>query len=154
MRYTILIALLVVTFVACKKDKFTTVPQIKFKSIKPDVWPGSNLNPNEGPILTIGLTDAEGDFGFQDNKDTSYVYVKNISIAPFKLDSLKFPVLTAIDRKNLNVDVSVNLRSVLAQSNRPRPKVDTLYFEVYVKDFAKNKSNVIKTDKPLFFVFE
>lgn len=153
MRYTLLIVVLGISFAACKKDKFTTVPQIKFKSIKPDFWSSSNLNPAEGPILTIGLTDSEGDFGPLDGKDTSYVYVKNISIAPFKLDSLKFPVLNGLNKKDLNVDVSVNIRSFLAQSNRPRPKIDTLFFEVYVKDFAKNKSNVIKTDA-LFFVVE
>jgi hypothetical protein len=153
MRYTLVIALFAISFAACKKDKFTTVPQIKFKSIKPNFWPASNLNPTEGPSLTIELTDSEGDFGFEDNKDTSYVYVKNISIAPFLLDSLKFPVLNGVNRKDLNVDISVNIRRFLAQSNRPRPKIDTLFFEVFVKDFAKNKSNVIKTDA-LFYVVE
>ena len=80
------------------------------------------------------------------------MYVKNKSIAPYKIDSLKFPQLTNLDTKNLNVDVSVMIRSVLANSGRPKPFVDTLYFEVYVKDFAKNKSNVIITTKPVYLV--
>ncbi len=50
------------------------------------------------------------------------------------------------------MDVNVLLRSVLVNSGRPRPFVDTLYFEVYVTDFAKNKSNVIKTDKPVYLI--
>lgn len=154
MRYTLLISILALLFIGCKKDKFTTAPQISFKSVKPDVWYSSNINPYEGPLLTIHLTDSEGDFGFANNKDTSYVYVKNITIPPYKIDSLKFPSLTSLNTKNLNVDVSVMIRSVLQGSGRPKPYVDTLYFEVYVKDFAKNKSNVITTDKPVYYVVQ
>ncbi|MCY7291203.1 MAG: hypothetical protein LH615_03380, partial [Ferruginibacter sp.] len=86
--------------------------------------------------------------------DTSYVYVKNIKVPPFKIDSLKFPVLTAISGSRLDADVEVNLRSVLAStytSGRPRPYTDTLQFEVYVKDFAKNKSNVLSVG-PVYFI--
>ena len=152
MRYTLLFTIAILGFTACKKDKYTSAPQISFKSIEPDVWDNSNLNPTAGPILKFHLTDAEGDFGFQNGKDTSYAYIKNITIPPYKIDSVKFPVLPNQIKKNLSVDVEVLIRSVLANSGRPRPYVDTLYFEVYVKDFAKNKSNVIVTDKPVYLV--
>ncbi|HMJ47440.1 MAG TPA: hypothetical protein VK498_08925 [Ferruginibacter sp.] len=152
MRIIIVIALLTVSFMGCKKDKFDTVPQIKYKSISPNVFPRSNVNSKEGPVLTINVKDAEGDFGFKTGTDTSYVYVKNITIAPFRIDSLKFPDLANAKRSNLDADVNVLIRSVLASSNRPnRPFTDTLYFEVYVKDFAKNKSNVI-TAGPVFYI--
>jgi hypothetical protein len=150
MRYCLLISILALGFVACKKDKFTSAPQISFKSINPDNWDNANLNSNEGPVITIHLTDSEGDFGFADGHDTSYAYVKNISIPPFREDSIKFPTLPNSIKKNLDVDVDLMIRRVLANSGRPRPFVDTLYFEVYVKDFAKNKSNVIRTEKPLY----
>jgi hypothetical protein len=154
MRYILIIAVLGLGFLGCKKDKFNTVPQITFKKISPDTWFTTNLDPTQGPILTFKLTDAEGDFGFNNNQDTSYVYVKNITVPPYKLDSLKFPVLTGFNRSNLQVDVEVNIRSVLASSyssGRPLPYVDTLQFEVYVKDFAKNKSNVIIAE-PLYYI--
>ena len=138
MRYTLIIVILGLLFWSCKKDKFTTVPQISFKSIDPNTLSSTSVDPASGPFLRFNLTDAEGDFS-----DTVYAYVKNISYAPFKLDSFAFPVLTGLDRKNLDVDVSVNIRSVLSKSTRPSPKIDTLKFEVYVKDNAKNKSNVI-----------
>lgn len=154
MRYTLVISILALFFIACKKDKYTSAPQISFKSVKPDVWYNSNLDPTQGPILTIELTDAEGDFGFNNGKDTSYVYVKNITIPPYKIDSLKFPNLPNLDTKNLKADVSVMIRSVLSNSGRPKPFTDTLYFEVYVKDFAKNKSNVITTTKPVYLVVD
>lgn len=152
MRYSLLISILVLSLVACKKDKYTSAPQISFESIKPDVWDVTNLDPTQGPILTFHLTDAEGDIGFNDNQDTSYIYVKNLTVAPYKTDSLKFPNLTGMNKKNLNVDVSVLIRSVLQPSSRPRPHVDTLFFELYVKDFAKNKSNVLTPDKPVYYV--
>lgn len=150
MRYSLLISIFALLFLGCKKDKYTSAPQISFKSISPDVWDNSNLNPNEGPVLTLHLTDAEGDFGFNDGKDTSYAYIKNITVPPYRTDSVKFPNLPSQIKSNLNVDVDVLLRSVLANSGRTRPFVDTLYFEVYVKDYAKNKSNVIVTEKPVY----
>lgn len=154
MRTTIVIALLAFFFSACKKDKFTSAPQIKYISVKPNVFYRSNLNPLEGPVLTINLKDAEGDFGFNTGKDTSYVYVKNITIPPFKIDSLKFPDLANAKRQNLDADIDVLIRNVLANSNQPnRPYTDTLYFEVYVRDFANNKSNVI-TAGPVFYITE
>jgi len=146
MRYTLIVVIIGLIFWGCKKDKFTTVPQISFKSIDPNVFSSSNIDPNSSPSVIFNLTDAEGDFS-----DTVYAYIKNISTAPFKLDSIPFPVLTNLrDRKNLNVDVSVKVRSILASSGRPNPHVDTLQFEVYVKDNAKNKSNVI-TAGPLYY---
>ena len=152
MRYILIFAVIALGFLSCNKDKFNTVPEIKFKNLSPDTWYSNNLDPTQGPMLTINLTDAEGDFGFKDNIDTSYVYVKNIKVPPFKIDSLKFPVLTAISGSRLDVDVEVNLRSVLARTIRPlRPYTDTLQFEVYVKDFAKNKSNVL-TVGPVYYI--
>ena len=152
MRYILIFAVIALGFLSCKKDKYNTVPEIKFKKISPDTWYSNNLDPTQGPVLTFSLTDAEGDFGFNDNADTSYVYVKNITIPPFKVDSLKFPILTSLNRSNLNVDVEVNIRSVLDRTlGRPRPYTDTLQFEVYVKDFAKNKSNVILA-QPVYYI--
>jgi hypothetical protein len=152
MRYSLLISIFALIFIGCNKDKYTSAPQISFKSLKPDVWDNSNLDPTAGPVLTLELTDAEGDFGFNNGIDTSYAYIKNITIPPYRVDSVKFPNLPSQIKKNLKVDVDILLRSVLANSGRPRPFVDTLYFEVYVKDFAKNKSNVIKTDKPVYLI--
>lgn len=142
---------------ACGKDKFTSVPQISFNSLTPNTYQrGTNINA-EGPKLSIQLTDAEGDFRFVPGEDTSYVYVKNLTIPPFNIDSIPFPSASALQRKDLNAEVIVDLkfgRGILTGTQNPlrRPFVDTVYFEVYVKDLAKNKSNVIKTADPLFFI--
>jgi hypothetical protein len=151
MRYTIISILLLLGFGACKKDNFTTAPQIKFKSISPD-FAASNIttvNKESAPKLTIEVTDAEGDLGFIIGKDTSRVYVKNLKSN--NIDSFNFPDLQTGAGKNFKADVVVNLFDALECVSGPRPRTDTLYFEVYVKDFAKNKSNVIITDKPVYF---
>lgn len=152
MRYCLLISILAIGLAACKKDKYTTAPQISFKGIDPEYWDAANYDPTVGPILTIHLTDAEGDIGFTDYKDTSYVYIKNVSIAPYKLDSLKLPDLGTTPRKNLSVDLKVLMRSIMQPSPHPSPYIDTIRYEVYVKDFAKNKSNVLTPDKPIYLV--
>lgn len=149
--------LLSVSLAACNKDKFTTVPQISFNSLKPNTYQrGTPINA-EGPKLSIQLKDAEGDFRFTSGKDTSYVYIKNLTIPPFNIDSIPFPSASALQRKDLDAEVVVDLkfgRGILTGTPNPprRPFVDTVYFEVFVRDIAKNKSNVIKTADPLFFI--
>ena len=160
MRYIVLATAGLLILVSCKKDKYTTAPQIEYKSITSS-FASNNPNPLQSPILTLTITDKEGDLGFSDGVDTSYVYIKNLKIPPFKTDSFKFPAsLSAAPKKDFKADVEIALRGdgspgsgVLASSvGRPRPFTDTLYFEVYVKDFAGNKSNVIKTGDPLYYV--
>lgn len=160
MRYLLVAVVFSVALISCGKDKFTSAPQIKFKSITPSFF-SNTLTGTDFAYLTLELTDAEGDFGFAEGKDTSYVFIKNITVPPFKLDSFKFPAaLSKAVKKNFKADLEIDLEGdinipgsgVLQASNRPNPKVDTLYFEVYVKDFAKNKSNVIKTTDPLLYI--
>lgn len=160
MRNLFIIVICFVAFISCGKDKYTSAPQIKFKSITSPYLDNSPRGVN--PILVIELTDAEGDFGFAEGKDTSYVYVKNVK-APFKLDSFKFPaILSKAVKKNFKADVETNLlgegtggTSALPglPAGARRPYTDTVFYEVYVKDFAKNKSNVIRTGDPLFLIF-
>lgn len=140
-------------FASCSKDKFKTEPQISYKSIKPNVFLSNNLDQNSGPILTIHVTDLEGNLGEGDSDTASYVYVRNITIPNALLDSFKFPDLTSARRQNLDVDVEVFLRDVLQTSGQPNPPyTDTLFFEVYVTDNAKNKSNVLTTPDPVYYV--
>jgi hypothetical protein len=151
MRYIILFIIGSISLFACKKNNGNTAPVIKFKSITPSFL-ANNTNPANVPILTIELKDAEGDIGFNETKDTSYVYIKNLNVPPFVTDSFKFPssISTAV-HSNFKADIDIDISKKLISSST-LPHVDTLYFEVFVKDFGKNKSNVIKTDKPLYLI--
>lgn len=150
MRFSALL-LLTIVFASCNKDKYTSEPQIKFKSISPNNYKFGTPIDQPGPVLKIQLTDAEGDFGFNDNQDTSYVYVKNITIPPYNIDSLKFPSASSIKRSNLDAEVAVDLKNGSGLLQGSGIGTDTLFFEVYVMDFAKHKSNVIKTTTPVYF---
>ena len=88
MRYLFFAFVACVVFTACNKDKYTSAPQIKFKSITSPYK--VNNTTQDFATLIIELKDAEGDFGFTEGKDTSYVFVKNTK-STFRLDSFKFP---------------------------------------------------------------
>ena len=150
MRFTLVLVILVLAIVGCKKDKFTTAPQIRFLSVDPN-YARSDLTPSQSylaPKITLEITDAEGDFGYRENTDTSLVYLKNLKTD--LLDSLIFPDIRLSGTKNFKAEIEVNLFKTL-RCLIPGPRVDTLYYEVYITDFAGNKSNVITTDQPVFF---
>lgn len=147
MRYILTIAAVIVLFPACKKDKFTTVPQISFKSVDPNFYQ-QGITPDASlPVITVNVTDAEGDLGFISGKDTSFIYFKNLRTN--KLDSVELPNIKQAATKNFQGDVAVNMKQFLGVPNNA--KKDTIYFEIYMKDFAKNKSNVIRSDKPVYY---
>ncbi len=149
MRYSLLFAIAILFFTACKKDKYTTAPQISFKSFNPAE--GSNYNTSA--VMILEITDAEGDLGKLSSTEISKAYVRNTLTN--KLDSFDFPDLSRISKSNFKADVEIGLKQVMGGRPTtpalPRPYQDTLYFEVYVTDFAKNKSNVILTDKQFIF---
>lgn len=161
MKYLIFTISLAAFFYSCKKSDGNSAPEIKFKKITSPI--SNTISSVNKPILTISVKDADGDFGFKDGADTSYVYIKNVSFAPFKLDSFKFPSnLAAANIINNWVDAEIVINNsgngngsnifYGSPSTVPRPKTDTLYFEVYMKDFKKNKSNLIRTADPLLFI--
>lgn len=150
MRYTLVFTIAILLCSACKKDNFTTAPQIEFKSIAPTEITVGTLSPD--PVLTIHITDSEGDLGIT-SKDTAFIYMKNLLTNTF--DSLAFPDLQAVAKSKFKADIDITLSKVFKCKTRPgNPPplhTDILYFEIYVKDFAKNKSNVIRTDQPVYY---
>lgn len=153
MKVNWLFLILTLFLFSCNKDKFTSAPQISFRSLTPNYWLSSDFNYFNGPVVSIQLTDKEGDFGLIPRKDTSFVYVKNITVPPYDVDSFRFPDLSEIsNKKNLNIQVDAIINRVKCSAGTVFPLLDTIYFEVYVKDFAKNKSNVIQTTTPLYLL--
>lgn len=151
MRYSLLFATAILIFTSCKKDKYTTAPQIEFKSINPNTaFSNIPCNFQDGPTLTLHVTDAEGDLGYIERSDTAFVFIKNLLTN--NIDSVRFPDIRNASVKNFSADVDINICNYLRASTRPRPKTDTLYFEVYVRDFAKNVSNKITTADPVYFI--
>lgn len=153
MRYTLFIACLFVTLASCKKDKFTTVPQIKFVDLTPNVAQSdiNSTNKDQAPKLIFKITDSEGDFGSTDIEDSSMIYVKHL--LSNSIDSFRFPDLTRATKKDFDAEVTINLFDALQcyAPGPPRPRTDTVYYEFYVQDAKKNKSNIVRTEKPLYY---
>jgi hypothetical protein len=152
MRYILFVALIIPVLAACKKDKFTTAPQISYKSLNPNTV-YANLTSQPAPVITLHVTDAEGDLSFVPGSDSAWIYVRNLLTNT--RDSLQFPDLTGVTTSKFKFDLDIPLTSnnLIKGGPRPRPKTDTLYFEVYITDIAKNKSNVIVTQDPVYFIF-
>jgi hypothetical protein len=53
----------------------------------------------------------------------------------------------------LKAEVTISLFNALdcVTPGPPRPRTDTVFYEVYVRDAKKNKSNVITTVDALFY---
>jgi hypothetical protein len=148
MRYILSILIVALLLSACKKDKFTTAPQISFKGVKPDAYFQGSTSSSNLPIITLHVTDAEGDLGFNTGADTAFVYLLNLRTNKF--DSTMFPTIgTSSAQKNFEADVDIRMNNFLGV---PINNVkDTIYYKIYIKDFAKNKSNEIQTDKPIYY---
>ncbi|HSN59439.1 MAG TPA: hypothetical protein VLR49_00785 [Ferruginibacter sp.] len=153
MRNTLFIVCLLFVFSACKKDKFTTIPQIKFVNLTPDVASSDILITQKefAPKLIFKITDAEGDFGSTSLDDSSMIYVKHLLTN--NIDSFRFPNLQAATKKDFNAEITINLFDALeCYSPGPaRPRTDTIFYEFYVQDAKKNKSNIVRTEKPLYY---
>ena len=143
--------ILVVLISSCGKDKYTTEPQLTFKSFNPNIS-NSQVSQDFQPKVKLEIRDKEGDIGFKIDKDTSTVYIKNMLTG--KLDSMFFPDLSAVAGNNFKGEIEIGLFTVLGGRSLPlnqRPYTDTLHFEIYVTDFAKHKSNVILTTEPFIY---
>ena len=150
MRYTLLFTIAILYFTACKKDKYTTAPQISYKSVSPNAV---DLSSNSvTPAVKLSITDAEGDLGYINGSDTAFVYMKNLLTNDF--DSVPFPNIQTAAKSNFKADIEVKIDKVLKCKSQPGFPLhtDTIYLEFYVKDFAKNKSNVVKTTDPVYFI--
>ena len=152
MRFIVSIILLMIVF-SCNKDKFTDEPQISFIDFDRTQASNNELTNIEPPHIILEVTDGNGDIGLIPGSDTSKIYIKNLLTN--KTDSsLIFPDIRPSSTKNFKGELKISLRPILAGRDLPpssRPYQDTLFFEVYIKDFAKNKSNVVVTEKPFIF---
>ncbi|MBS1743947.1 MAG: hypothetical protein JST81_13015 [Bacteroidetes bacterium] len=143
MRVVIAILVVMLFFTSCKKDKYTSAPQIKYKSLTTNFF--DNSVGAVSPAVVFSITDAEGDLG-----DTAYIHLKNLLTG--QIDSLPFPDISGASiKKNLKADITASVgRLGGCFTSNPPGRVDTMYYEIYVTDFAKNKSNTIVTGDPVF----
>lgn len=142
-----------VLLVSCSKDKFTREPQIKFEGFTSNNFVSPIFDENQAPRLILKVTDGDGDIGIDPGRDTAFIHMKNLLTGDST--SLMFPNLGSAAKKNFEAEVEASIFRVMRGDPpaAPRPWIDTLFFEVYITDFDKNKSNVIVTPEPFFLIF-
>ncbi len=150
MRYLFLVVIICLNVAACKKSNGNSAPEITYKSVTPN-FVSSSSTTGAPAVVTFTVTDEDGDIGFNAGSDTAKIYIKNLLKGV--TDSLIFPSLNGLSGKRFSADVSASMEKVTrCKSNSSNSiHIDTIYYEIYVKDFAKNKSNVIKTGAPIFY---
>jgi hypothetical protein len=124
---------------ACNKDKYTSKPQLKYKSVNTTF-----LNTGQTLTFTLGLTDAEGDI-----QDSIWVQetVKGCAGGGFT-SKYKMPNFTAT--KDLEGDIEVcyaygiNLGCPAITHSTCVTRNDTATFRFWMQDKAKNKSDTLE----------
>ncbi len=132
MRYPILISILFFTFLSgCNKDKFTTKPSLKFKSVNTTV-----LNQGQSLIFDLSFTDAEGDL-----TDTIFITKFEPNCAASGFDAA-YPIPAFPTGKNQKGDAIVTF-DYNGVSPKCFPRNDTAVFKFVLKDKAQNVSDTV-----------
>lgn len=138
----ILLTLIAFCFlVGCTKDKFTSKPELKYKSVNTKV-----LNRNQTLSFTLEVTDSEGDL-----QDTIWVQeiVRNCTGAGF-ISFYKMPEFTSV--KNFKGEIQVcysyglNLGCPVIQPTCANQN-DSATFKFWIQDKARNISDTITSDE-------
>lgn len=157
MRMLIGLLCLAFTIYSCEKGGSESAPKLEFSDLQPNYLSRAFLESlnqttkNNASKLTLKLEDRDGDLGFLPGKDTSMIYLTYYTDNgdTSQLDSLDLPDLRVISGKSLKADLVINLYRTLVLSeicsNPGQDSLVSLFYQVYVKDFAGNKSNVIDT---------
>jgi hypothetical protein len=147
MRYTLLFSILLLIISSCTKDKFSSTPSLKFKSVNT-----TQLHNQQLIIFTLSFTDAEGDFS-----DTSTIFVQKVvpnclasnGDAPLTLPP--FPT-----SKNQKGDINITFGNKAAsnyQDISPQcpPQNDTATFRFVLKDNANHLSDTASS--PVIIIY-
>lgn len=140
MRNTIIIAIVSLLYLGCKKETFSTAPTLTYKSVNT-----TQLYPNQVIEFSLSFTDAEGDV-----IDTMYIQKVSLNCAASNFfDRSRIPTFPTT--KNLSGDLRVSYSNGI---NNPGYITiasrcdynDTCYFRFMLKDQQNNKSDTVKSD--------
>ena len=143
MRNTIIIALISLAILGCKKDQFTTNPQLEYKKVN------STFIPRDAVMqITLHFTDAEGDLPGKLFIQRRSNYCPDDTI--FQETSLlpEFPTT-----KNTEGDIIVSYSNGLVPGYFPMSDVPSIcadttlcYFRFVLEDKAGNRSDTISSE--------
>jgi hypothetical protein len=140
MRNTILFSIFILFLFSCNKNKYTTAPQLKYKSVNK-----KELRRGEVLQFTLSFTDAEGDLSTD-----SALYVRKIvpRCAASSFDQYyKLPVFPTGKNQSGDILVTYSYNDVNPLCNRN----DTAVFKFILRDKAKNKSDTAVSDQIIIY---
>ncbi|MCC7400416.1 MAG: hypothetical protein IT214_02930 [Chitinophagaceae bacterium] len=144
MRYffIVIVALIVA---GCTKNKFTTKPQLKIKSIN-----STDISGPQTLVIVLSLTDKQGDYS------TFFAVKKTVASCPssnFTDSTLFLLPQSFIDTKKTEGEITVTLDQIHRGANTCLApgggvKADTAIFSFWTRDRAGNLSDTVST-KPI-----
>ncbi len=134
------------TIIACGKDRFQTVPQLRLKSRSTDVVP---IN---GTLrLNVEYTDKEGDVS-----DSLLIVRQRLNIrgpVTLPVSPYKIPDFPKTDKGEFEISLAYQFGLVfglspirITGSNPVRNEIDTLRLKIVARDKAGNKSDTLVVD--------
>jgi hypothetical protein len=137
--FLIRIIAICVLIASCSKDKYTTKPQLEFKSVNGEDFPSqSTLN------FKFNVTDKEGDI--QDTLWVQKISLLSICSSASWIGAYQVPDFTS--KKNLKVEMDINYCYKCGNSSYPiidgcEQRDDSCYFKFWLKDKAGNVSDTV-----------
>lgn len=136
MRNPVIFSIFLLFLISCRKDKYTTIPQLKFKSVNKKI-----IQRGENIVFTLSFTDKEGDLS---DKIMYRKVVKNCTAGNF-VDSSNFvPSFPA--GKDQAGELIITLRYIDINP-QCAPRSDTAVFKFVLRDKAKNLSDTAVSDQ-------
>ena len=137
MRYTFLFSILVLFSLSCKKDKFSSTPSLKFKSVNT-----TSLHNQQLLQFNLSFTDAEGDL-----TDSIFVreVVPNCALSNF---TALYPLPAFPTTKNQKGDLTVTFGYNVSGYSSISPKCtqnDTAVFRFVLRDKANHASDTVSS---------
>ena len=140
MRYPILFSIFLLFLFSCNKNKYNTVPQLKYKDVNT-----KQLHSGETLRFTFSFTDAEGDIV----ADSSFFVKKVVArCASSSFDQYYIlPTFPSAKNQSGEIIVTYSYNDVSPKCN----KNDTATFKFVLRDKAKNKSDTAVSDQIIIY---
>ncbi len=139
MRNTILFSFMLLFLFSCNKDKYTTIPQLKYKSANKKVFKSGDII-----TFTLSFTDAEGDL-----QDSLYVEKFEPKCVNSRFKQL-YKIPSFPTSKNQSGEITItygyNVSSYPPILGPQCNRNDTCIFKFVLKDKAKNKSDTATSE--------
>jgi hypothetical protein len=149
----LLCAALIAGVYSCKKSSNSPIPYIELVSFSPDTI--KNGSPVDTAFLTFNFSDGDGDLGNDVTKGDYDVFLRDMRDSAYPIIRYPFPdipddardPIDGINGTGAIAMYGVNL--TVRQDTLHKFSGDTIVYQMWIVDRAKNQSNIITTT-PLY----